>query len=179
MTTLGIAGLRTQARSWNALVRQRVWRLAPGDLERVVLRHSRIFILPTRRGMALMATLATMLLTSMNYALSLGFALTFLAGGMVAAGLLATFRNLAGLAASPLGAGEARVNEARHGNFPGARRVCAGAPTCAQWSKSQGVRGCIGGEITLQLACAGRALLSVKLKSAEMNRLAFTVRAVE
>ena len=107
MTTLGIAGLRTQARSWNARVRQRVWRLAPGDLERVVLRHSRIFILPTRRGLALMATLATMLLTSMNYALSLGFALTFLAGGMVAAGLLATFRNLAGLAASPLGAGEA------------------------------------------------------------------------
>ena len=48
-----------------------------------------------------------MLLTSMNYALSLGFALTFVAGGMVAAGLLATFRNLAGLAASPLGAGEA------------------------------------------------------------------------
>lgn len=107
MTTLGIAGLRTQARSWNARVRQRVWRLAPGDVERVVLRHSRIFILPTRRGLALMATLATMLLTSMNYALSLGFALTFLAAGMVAAGLLATFRNLAGLAASPLGAGEA------------------------------------------------------------------------
>jgi uncharacterized protein (DUF58 family) len=48
-----------------------------------------------------------MLLTAMNYALSLGFALTFLAGGMVAAALLATFRNLAGLAVSPLGAGEA------------------------------------------------------------------------
>src|SRR5260370_126009 len=81
-------------------------RLAPGDLERVVLRHKRIYILPTPRGVALLATLATMLLTSMNYALSLGYALTFLAGGMVAAGLLATFRNLAGLAVSPLGAGE-------------------------------------------------------------------------
>src|SRR4030081_3739777 len=88
-------------------MRQRLWRLAPGDLERVVLRHSRIYILPTPRGMALMATLATMLLTAMNYALSLGYALTFLAGGMVAAALLATFRNLAGLAVSPLGAGEA------------------------------------------------------------------------
>ena len=53
-----------------------------------------------------MATLAIMLLTSMNYALSLGYALTFLAGGLVASALLATFRNLAGLAASPLGAGE-------------------------------------------------------------------------
>ncbi len=105
MTTLGIAGLQTQA-SWKQRVRQRVWRLAPGDLERVVLRHKRIYILPTPRGVALLATLATMLLTSMNYALSLGYALTFLAGGMVAAGLLATFRNLAGLAVSPLGAGE-------------------------------------------------------------------------
>ncbi len=107
MTTLGIAGLQTQARSWRQRVRQCVWRLAPGDLDRVVLRHSRIYILPTPRGAALVATLATMLLTAMNYALSLGFALTFLAGGMVAAALLATFRNLAGLAVSPLGAGEA------------------------------------------------------------------------
>ena len=107
MTTLGIAGLQTQARSWKERVRQRLWRLAPGDLERVVLRHSRIYILPTPRGAALVATLATMLLTAMNYALSLGYALTFLAGGMVAAALLATFRNLAGLAVSPLGAGEA------------------------------------------------------------------------
>jgi uncharacterized protein (DUF58 family) len=84
-----------------------MWRLAPGDLGRVVLRHSRIYILPTSRGMALIVTLAIMLLTSMNYALSLGYAMAFLAGGMVASALLETFRNLAGLAASPLGAGEA------------------------------------------------------------------------
>ena len=43
----------------------------------------------------------------MNYALSLGYAMTFLAAGMVAAALLATFRNLAGIASSPLAAGEA------------------------------------------------------------------------
>jgi uncharacterized protein (DUF58 family) len=107
LTTLGTAALQSQAPSWKARTRQRLWRLAPGDTERVVLRHSRIYILPTARGAALMATLAIMLLTSMNYALSLGYALTFLAGGLVAAALLATFRNLAGLAASPLGAGEA------------------------------------------------------------------------
>jgi uncharacterized protein (DUF58 family) len=107
LTTPGIAGLQTRAESWTQRVRQRVWRLAPGDIERVVLHHSRIYILPTTRGLALMATLVIMLLTSMNYALSLGYAMTFLAGGMVAAALLATFRNLAGLAASPLGAGEA------------------------------------------------------------------------
>ena len=106
MITPGIAHSPAQTKSWQARMRQRLWRLAPGDMDRVVLRHSRIYILPTSRGVALMATLAIMLLTSMNYALSLGYALAFLAGGMAAAALLATFRNLAGLAASPLGAGE-------------------------------------------------------------------------
>jgi len=56
--------------------------------------------------LVLIATLVIMLITSMNYALSLGFALTFLCAGMVEAALLATFRNLAGVAASPLVAGE-------------------------------------------------------------------------
>ncbi len=88
-------------------MRQRLWRLAPADRDPVVLRHSRIYILPTPRGLALMGTLTTMLLTAMNYALSLGYALTFLIGGLVAAALLGTFRNLAGLAVSPLTAGEA------------------------------------------------------------------------
>ena len=93
--------------SWIARARQRFWRLAPGDREPVILRHSRIYILPTRRGFALIATLVIMLLTSMNYALSLGYAMTFVAAGMVAAALLATFRNLAGIASAPVAAGEA------------------------------------------------------------------------
>ncbi|MEP6943792.1 MAG: DUF58 domain-containing protein [Betaproteobacteria bacterium] len=93
--------------AWLAHWRQRLWRLRPGDLDLVTLRHSRIYILPTRRGAAIIFTLAIMLLTSMNYALSLGYAMTFLAGGMVAAALLAAFRNLAGVALSPLVAGEA------------------------------------------------------------------------
>ncbi len=101
MATLPLTG------SWITQARQRFWRLAPGDREPVTLRHRRIYILPTRRGLALIATLVIMLLTSMNYALSLGYAMTFLASGMVAAALLATFRNLAGLASSPVAAGEA------------------------------------------------------------------------
>jgi uncharacterized protein (DUF58 family) len=104
MATLPFTGF---SGSWFARAQQRFWRLAPGDREPVVLRHSRIYILPTRRGFALIATLVVMLLTSMNYALSLGYAMTFLAAGMVAAALLATFRNLAGIAVSPLAAGEA------------------------------------------------------------------------
>jgi len=99
------AGPPSWARRW----RQRLWRVAPVDRAPVVLRHRRIYILPTRRGLALIATLATMLVTSMNYALALGHALTFLVTGLVAAALLQTWRNLAGIAVSPLAAGEAFV----------------------------------------------------------------------
>lgn len=86
--------------------RQRLFRHAPDDREPVVLRHRRIYILPTRRGLAFIATLAMMLVTSLNYALSLGFAVTFLLAGLAAAALLHTFRNLAGLELRPLSAGE-------------------------------------------------------------------------
>lgn len=97
----------TLARSWTRRWRQRIWRLEAADHGPIVLRHRRIYILPTRRGLSLVATLAIMLLTSMNYALALGHALTFLVAGLVAAALLQTYRNLAGIAASPLAAGEA------------------------------------------------------------------------
>jgi uncharacterized protein (DUF58 family) len=86
--------------------RQRLFRDAPDDREPVVLRHRRIYILPTRRGLAYIATLIMMLLTSLNYGLSLGFAVTFLLAGLAAAALLHTFRNLAGLELRPLSAGE-------------------------------------------------------------------------
>jgi uncharacterized protein (DUF58 family) len=102
----------TASPSWFARWRQRLWRLDAGDRGSVVLRHRRIYILPTRRGLALIATLAIMLLTSMNYSLSLGHALTFLVAGLVAAALLQTYRNLAGIAISPLAAGEAFAGSA-------------------------------------------------------------------
>jgi uncharacterized protein (DUF58 family) len=84
-----------------------MWRREPRDAGPIVLRHRRIYILPTRRGLMLIATLAIMLVTSMNYALSLGYALTFLLSGLVASALLKTYRNLAGIAVSPVAAGEA------------------------------------------------------------------------
>ena len=87
--------------------RQRLWRIEPRDGASVVLRHQRIYILPTRRGLAVIATLTTMLLTAMNYSLSLGYALTFVVAGVVASALLQTYRNLAGIVASPLASGEA------------------------------------------------------------------------
>jgi uncharacterized protein (DUF58 family) len=94
---------------WWRAQRQRFFRHAPSDDRPVVLRHSRIYVLPTRRGLALLGSLAVMLLASLNYGLSLGFVVTFLVGGMAAAGLLHTFRNLAGLEIKPVGSGEAFV----------------------------------------------------------------------
>ncbi len=93
------------AGTW-ARARQRFFRLAPADESSVVLRHSRIYILPSRRGWAMIATLAIMLLTSLNYGLSLGFLVTFLLAGLVAAALLQAFRNLAGIEIRPLAASE-------------------------------------------------------------------------
>ena len=93
------------ADAW-ARARQRFFRAAPGDGASVVLRHSRIYILPSRRGWTMIATLAIMLLTSLNYGLSLGFAITFLLAGLVAATLLHAFRNLAGIEIRPLAASE-------------------------------------------------------------------------
>ena len=96
-----------EGRAWITRIRQRAFRFAPADRSPVVLHHSRIYILPTRRGLAVIATLFLMLLTSLNYALSLGLAVTFLLGGLVAATLLHTFRNLAGIEIKPLAASDA------------------------------------------------------------------------
>ena len=93
-------------RPWLARIRQRAFRHAPSDDAPVILRHSRIYLLPTRRGWAVIATLVMMLLGSLNYALALGVGVTFLLAGLVAAAQLHTFRNLAGIEITPLAAGE-------------------------------------------------------------------------
>lgn len=94
------------ARGWLAGWRQRAFRHAPSDAAEVTLRHSRIYILPTRRGLALVATLAIMVVTSLNYALALGFVVAFLLAGLAAAALLHAFRNLAGVTLRPGPVGE-------------------------------------------------------------------------
>ena len=63
----------------------------------VVLTQRRIFILPTRQGLALALVLTVMLLSDINYNLSLGFVLTFLLAMMAVISILHTFRNLAHL----------------------------------------------------------------------------------
>jgi uncharacterized protein (DUF58 family) len=84
----------------------------PPEAGTVVLVHRRVYIVPTRLGWLFALTLLILLLGSINYALSLGFALTFLLAGMGLAGMVHTARNLARMAVSvgraePVFAGEA------------------------------------------------------------------------
>jgi uncharacterized protein (DUF58 family) len=66
----------------------------------VVLNHRRVYIVPTRLGWLFAVTLAVLLVGSINYALSLGFALTFMLAGMALAGMVHTARNIARIAVS-------------------------------------------------------------------------------
>ena len=77
----------------------------------IVLVHRRVYIVPARLGFIFGVALLVLLLGSINYMLSLGFALTFLLAGMGLAGMVHTARNLARLAVSagraePVFAGE-------------------------------------------------------------------------
>jgi uncharacterized protein (DUF58 family) len=67
----------------------------------IVLGHRRVYIVPSRLGLLFGAALLILLVGSINYALSLGFALTFLLAGMGIAGMVQTARNLAQLTLRP------------------------------------------------------------------------------
>jgi uncharacterized protein (DUF58 family) len=70
-------------------------RLPRGDS--VLLEHRSVYILPTRFGLMFSVVLLVLLVASINYTLSLGYALTFALAGMVLVAMLHTWRNLAGL----------------------------------------------------------------------------------
>ncbi len=77
--------------------KQRLFRTRPEDVLPLTIEHQRIYILPTRRGLAYLFSLLIMLIAAVNYALSLGYALCFLLTGLFAASLLHTYRNVAGI----------------------------------------------------------------------------------
>jgi uncharacterized protein (DUF58 family) len=84
----------------------------PPERGTVVLVHRRVYILPVRLGFLFCATLFVLLIGSINYALSLGFALTFVLGGLGLVGIVHTARNLVRMGVSvgraqPVFAGEA------------------------------------------------------------------------
>ena len=84
---------------WQKL-QARWWRLLPTDSGALRLTHKRIYILPSPRGWAFLATLVLMLLGALNYALSLGFLFVFMLGGMFHAALLHAYRQLRALSIS-------------------------------------------------------------------------------
>ena len=74
--------------------KQRLLRVDARDQLPITLRHERIYILPTRRGLAFLGVVMVMLLASMNYGLNLGYALSFIMLGLFASCLLSTYLNL-------------------------------------------------------------------------------------
>ena len=70
----------------------------PPERGTILLGHRRVYIVPSRVGWMFGGTVAILLLGSINYALALGFALTFLLAGLGLAGMVHTARNLAHLA---------------------------------------------------------------------------------
>src|SRR5881394_4053202 len=101
----------------NALLERRprlanwLYGFTPPERGVVLLVHRRVYIVPTQLGWLFVLTLAILLIGSINYALALGFALTFLLAGVGLAGMVHTARNLARIAVStgraePVFAGE-------------------------------------------------------------------------
>lgn len=84
------AALKDQFQRW-------LFQLRGPETGVIVLGQRRIFILPTRHGLMFAAMLVLMLTGSINYALSLGFVLTFLLAAMGVNTIVYTFRNLANL----------------------------------------------------------------------------------
>lgn len=106
--------LQGVANRWLFQLRER----EPGE---VVLVMRRVFILPTKAGLAFAGLLLLMLIGSLNYNLGLGFALTFFAGSCAVVDMLLTAKNLALLAlapgrAQPVFAGEEAVFELQLAN---------------------------------------------------------------
>ena len=84
---------------------------APPGRGEIVIAHRRVYIVPSRLGLYFGGSLAILLVGSINYVLSLGFALTFMRAGMGLAAMVQTTRNLARLSvragrADPVFAGD-------------------------------------------------------------------------
>jgi len=80
-----------------AAVDRGLFRIDGAPTREVVLVQRRVFILPTRQGVVFGVILLLMLAAAVNYALSLGYVLTFLLAAMALNAMLHTYRNLARL----------------------------------------------------------------------------------
>jgi len=80
---------------------QWLFQLREAEPGTVTLTNRRVFIVPTRAGMAFAVLLLVMLIGALNYSLGLGFALTFFAGACAVADMYLTAKNLALLQLAP------------------------------------------------------------------------------
>lgn len=76
-------------------------RTRPPERSPIILGQRRVYVLPTRAGLAYTVSLLVMLVGAINYNLSLGYALVFLLAGLGLSAILHTFRNLVGLIVAP------------------------------------------------------------------------------
>lgn len=76
-------------------------RVRPPEPAPIVLTQRRVYVLPTRAGLAYATSLGVILLGAMNYNLSLGHALVFLLAGLGIVAILHTFRNLVQVSIRP------------------------------------------------------------------------------
>jgi len=91
---LGALRLRKWLDSW-------LFRVGRPESGEVYLHQRRVFIVPTRAGLAFGLLLVILFIAAVNYNLSLGFALTFLLGACAVVDMHLTFRNLAHLHLTP------------------------------------------------------------------------------
>jgi hypothetical protein len=89
-----LGNLRQSVADW-------IFRARSPEAPPVTLVQRRIFILPSRQGYFFAGTLLILLLASIQYALSLGYLLTFLLAAMGSVAMLHTWRNLAHLKLRP------------------------------------------------------------------------------
>ncbi len=135
-----------------------------------VLDQRRVYILPTKSGMFFALILFLMLTGSINYSLSLGFALTFLLAAMALVSIYHTYGNLVNLRleagrALPVHAGEKAVfSVSLDGSGKGRKNLCLIGPEgeccidvgeagkeAAQWSITTKQRGLLSaGRFTIQ-----------------------------
>ncbi len=130
----------------------------------IFLRQNRVYILPTRPGLAFGMALGVMLIGSINYNLSLGYILTFLLASTGLVAILHTFRNLVHLRITPgrvepVFAGEPAWFELFVENRSGYDR-CA----IALWHQGKATR--------CDIACARGATVSVPVVPARRGWLA-------
>lgn len=155
--------------------RLRAWsekRTTPADM--LLLTQRNVYILPTRAGLMFAATLAVLLIASINYQLSLGYVLTFLLAGSGLVSMHLTHRTLRGLTlhlqpVNPTFAGEPAVldialtSDARPRYGVGMKVESAPASALAWVDVPEGARSAL----KLSFIAGHRGSSSVPLLSAE------------